>query len=110
MGDFVIDSNNRVYCDYFNASLDNMIGILGDSIEDMTSEHERVIKKNMPVLNDEKCLSCPVIGACWGWCCNLTGIIRPSEHCDQVGLLSKINEKAGKGMLANYLMTPNCRN
>lgn len=111
-GDFVVDSSNNIYCDYFDTTENNLVGRLGDPINVINELHKKVIKKNMPVLNDEKCMSCPVIGACWGWCCNLTGLIRPSEHCDQKGLIEKINQKSKNEDLISYLRipTPECRN
>jgi len=103
MADFVICSDNNIYCDYFDASEGNRIGSLADPIEDIANNHRSSILENMPVLNDPKCQSCPVIGLCWGNCCNLNGLVRPSEICDREGLYEDAKKAAAEGVLEDFM-------
>jgi len=102
MSNFVVDTSNRVFCDYFDVNSDNLLGDLSDPIESIAAAHERVIRSTMPVLNDPKCAKCPVIGLCWGWCAN-TKCLKPSDHCDPDTLLKRVRQNAEKGNLRNFL-------
>lgn len=102
MKNFVIDSSNRVFCDLFDANKHTFLGNLTDSINDIANSHERVIRASMPVLNDDKCKKCPVIGLCWGWCAN-TKALKPSDYCTPELLLEKVKKNSSKGNLVNFL-------
>lgn len=102
MSNFVVDTSNRVFCDYFDANNENLLGALSDPIESIAAAHERVIRATMPVLNDPKCAECPVVGLCWGWCAN-TKCLRPSDHCDPELLMKRARQNAEKGNLRNFL-------
>lgn len=102
MHDFVVDSTNKIYCDYFDAEQKNYLGELSDSIEKIEEMHVKKIREQMEVLHDEKCKQCPVIGICWGWCCNTNKTMKPSEHCDQAGLYSRALANAEKGNLVGF--------
>lgn len=106
MHDFVVDSTNRIYCDYFDAAQKNYLGELSDPIEQIEAAHIKQINDQMEVLNDEKCKACPVVGICWGWCCNINKTMRPSEHCDQEGLHARAIENARSGNLINFYRDP----
>jgi radical SAM protein with 4Fe4S-binding SPASM domain len=97
MRDFVVDSTNNIYCDYFYKK-ENLLGSLTDPIEKIAENHKRIIKEKMPALSDKKCMECPVIGACWGFCCNLV-TINPSDYCNQSGLIEKVRDHVAKGKL-----------
>lgn len=97
MRDFVIDSSNNIYCDYFYKK-DNILGKITDPLEKIAENHKNLIKEKMPALNDPKCKECPVIGACWGFCCNLV-TINPSDFCNQKGLIEKIQKHSSEGNL-----------
>lgn len=103
MADFVVCSDNKIYCDYFDVSKGNEIGSLGDPIDDISARHREAILANMPVLHDPKCQSCPVIGLCWGNCCNLNGLTKPSELCDQEGLHKDAKAAAEAGELVEFM-------
>jgi len=102
MSNFVIDNSNRIFSDYFDADKDNFIGFLSDSIDEVAKNFEENVRRTMPVLNDSKCMSCPVIGACWGWCANTKTLV-PSDHCDPHGISKRVQESAKKGNLKEYL-------
>lgn len=102
MVNFVVDSSNNVYCDYFDADGKNLLGRLDDPISRMASNHERIIRESFSVLNDPKCKKCPVIGMCWGWCANTKGL-NPSDHCDQQLLLDKVGKNAKQNNLVNFM-------
>lgn len=102
MVNFVVDTSNNVYCDYFDATGRNLLGKLSDPISQMAKNHERIIRESFPVLNDPKCKQCPVIGMCWGWCANTKGI-NPSDHCDQAILIEKVKKNAEQNNLANFM-------
>jgi radical SAM protein with 4Fe4S-binding SPASM domain len=106
MGDFTICNDNKVYCDYFDISEKNMLGDLSDDMDIIAERHGRIIK-TMPALNDPKCQSCPVIGLCWGNCCNLNGLCRPSELCDAEGLYNDAKAAASKGDLQDFMRRKN---
>jgi radical SAM protein with 4Fe4S-binding SPASM domain len=103
MADFVVCSDNNIYCDYFDVSEVNKIGSLTDSAEHVAANHKRSILANMPVLNDPKCQVCPVIGLCWGNCCNMNGLVRPSEMCDREGLYNDAKKAAEEGQLIGFM-------
>jgi len=102
MANFVVDTSNNVYCDYFDATGKNLLGKLSDPISQMAKNHERIIRESFSVLNDPKCKSCPVIGMCWGWCANTKGL-NPSDHCDQALLMEKVKKNAEQDNLVNFM-------
>lgn len=104
MSDFTVCTDNNVYCDYFDTTEKNKIGSLSDSIEDLSRNHRLLIEGNMPVLQDPKCQSCPVIGICWGNCCNTYHIHKPSEICDADGLHERVKKAAAAGRLKDFTM------
>ena len=103
MHDFVVDSSNNIFCDYFDADQGNCLGKLSDDIEKLAKEHKKIITAEMSVLNDDKCKKCPVIGICWGWCCNTKHMI-PSEHCSPDNLQRRVEENGKVGNLKNFLV------
>jgi sulfatase maturation enzyme AslB (radical SAM superfamily) len=57
----------------------------------------------MPVLNDPTCLSCPVIGYCWGGCAHSEALKRlPSQSCNRELLEVKVRRAADSGTLATF--------
>lgn len=99
---FQIDCSNKVYADYFEDYGESYLGELTDSIDDIIGKHRTVIQEQMPVLNDEKCMTCPVIGVCWGRCCNFKQK-KPSEVCDQEFLIKKIHTFNSEGALIDRI-------
>lgn len=102
MVNFVVDTSNKVYCDYFDATGRNLLGLLSDPIKEMARNHEKIIRDSFSVLNDPKCKTCPVIGLCWGWCANTKGL-NPSDYCDQELLIEKAKKNAEHNNLANFM-------
>lgn len=102
MNNFVVDTSNNVFCDFFDPDKDNFLGKLSDSIEQMSENHKNIIKKSFSVLNDPKCKKCPVIGMCWGWCAN-TKSLNPSDYCDQNSLIEKVKKNSEQNNLTNFI-------
>ena len=109
MSEFVLDSSNNLYSDYFDIK-NTYIGKTTDSLEFIKEKYVETIKKHMPVLQDENCMKCPVIGACWGGCSNAKNI-KPSSVCNQKLLYEKVKEKEKDGtLLASIFMKAECKN
>jgi len=104
MTDFTVCTDNNIYCDYFDTTEKNKIGSLLDPIENLATKHRQLIETNMPVLHDPKCKSCPVIGICWGNCCNTYNLYKPSEICDAEGLHERAKKAASAGKLFDFAM------
>lgn len=103
---FQIDCNNKVYADYFEDYRESYLGELTSDISTILEKHRLVIKQQMPVLNDEKCKTCPVIGVCWGRCCNFKQD-KPSQLCDQQFLIDKVKRYAQDGIMMERLLLTN---
>lgn len=100
--EFVTDVKGDVYCDYFLDSETSAIGKLETPFPEILEKHKQLILDTMPVLNDKKCLSCPVIGACWGRCCN-TEFLKPSSLCNQEELQNLCEKQASdKKLMHKY--------
>jgi radical SAM protein with 4Fe4S-binding SPASM domain len=97
----IIDSSNRIFSEFFAANPDNQLGTLDDDFEAIQRRHREIISDTMPALKDPKCMTCPVIGYCWGGCVNGAVLIgnRPSYFCNQKGLIDKIDGLAKSGRL-----------
>lgn len=102
MGDFTVCNDDNVYCDYFDISEKNRLGSLDDSMESLAERHKSIVM-SMPAMNDPKCQMCPVIGLCWGNCCNLNGLYKPSELCDAEGLFNDTKKAASSGRLRDFM-------
>lgn len=97
--ELVIDASHQVYADYFEAAENSLLGTLEDDFDHIKANHEELVRKTLPVLNDAKCLKCPVVGACWGRCS--TDFLNPSSICDQQGLHQTVLGHAEKDTLVN---------
>lgn len=98
--EFVVDATGAVYCDYFIDAKSSVVGTLETPFTQILEKHKEIILNSMPVLNDDKCLSCPVIGACWGRCCN-TEFLKPSSLCNQKELHNLCLQEASKENLTD---------
>ncbi len=96
--EIVVDSNGKVYCDYFMDNSESPLGDIASSFGEIRAKHKQLILDTMPVLNDPKCQSCPVLGACWGRCCNIEHL-RPSDHCNPTALKNEVERQAREGTL-----------
>ena len=104
MSNMYIDGSNKVYSSYHDDADYSYLGKLTDSIEVIEKNYKTFIKNNMPVLNDPNCLSCPVIGACWGFCTS-EKTNTPSKFCGQQKLIDKVTKIAEDGTLSDYLQS-----
>lgn len=96
--EFVVDNTGNVYADYFKDSTESILGTVNTPFHEIIEKHKQLVLNIMPVLNDDKCKECPVLGACWGRCSN-TEFLKPSEMCDQESLLNICQEFAKKDQL-----------
>jgi radical SAM protein with 4Fe4S-binding SPASM domain len=94
MRNFVIDSSNSVFGEFFNASQENRLGSLDDDLETIQQRYKELILNTMPALKDEKCMSCPVLGFCWGGCISGNSFVhdQPSKYCNQEGLIAEVKK------------------
>lgn len=100
--EYVVDNTGHVYCDYFAYDEESSLGKLREhGFDHILSTHRQLIEQHMPVLNDEKCKKCPVLGVCWGRCCN-TDFLVPSSVCDQESLHRIVNNYASEGKLIEF--------
>lgn len=101
---YIVDDGGTVYADYFEDHSETYLGKLTDDIETINKNHAKVIMDKIPVLNDEKCTKCPVVGMCWGWCANTHNhFIKPSEYCSQQLLQESVLESSRNGALESRL-------
>lgn len=98
--ELVVDNTNKVYSDYFQDSNESVLGNFDSPVEEILKNHELFVRQKMPVLNDEKCQSCPVLGACWGRCSN-TDFLKPSTICNPEALLQLCQEFAKSDKLVS---------
>jgi len=97
MGSFCIDTKENVYSNYYTKNQNSLLGKLTTNIEEIKEEYSKSINQ-MPSLHDDKCKKCPVIGYCWGGCVN--GMIeKPSDYCNQKGLIESVELSAKAGNL-----------
>ena len=96
---YVIDDQDTVYTDYFQNSDYSYLGTLDDDINTIHENHFKNILSDIPVLNDDKCKVCPVVGVCWGWCANTHKHLKPSDYCSQEAIHTLVKNAAAKGLL-----------
>jgi radical SAM protein with 4Fe4S-binding SPASM domain len=79
------------------------LGTLDDPLDVVEGRYREYIRREMPVLNDPTCLSCPVIGYCWGGCAHSEALKRlPSQSCNRELLEVKVRRAADSGTLATF--------
>lgn len=100
--DFTIDDNNYVYCDYFEDAEKSKVGTLYDDVSVIEQNMRWLIENSIPALKDPVCTTCPVVGVCWGWCCNIHNRLKPSELCDKKGIEKIVQTAAKEGNLEHY--------
>lgn len=105
--DFVVDDNNAIYCDYFEDSDKSKVGTLYDNVDTIESNMQSLIENSIPALKDPVCTKCPVVGVCWGWCCNIHNRFKPSEICDKEGLQQIVEAATKEGNLEHYFFKEN---
>ncbi len=102
---YIVDDNNTIYADYFEDQASTYLGTLDDSIDDINRRHSDMISQKIPVLNDPKCMACPVVGVCWGWCANTHNFaIKPSEYCAQESIYHKFKTASDNNEIETLLL------
>lgn len=98
-----INPDNTLYDNVYIREF-SKLGTLYDSIETLEENHKGIIKNYMPILKDENCMKCPVVGHCWGHCINSYPALKesPSSMCNQAALIKNIDEMAEKGTLLRH--------
>lgn len=97
MSYFLVDGRNELHTNYFNdaeplGSYDTDFGII-------EGKYKQRILETMPLLQDPQCLSCPVIGFCWGGCINKQVMGKPSLCCGKKNIQITVNNMALHGTL-----------
>lgn len=95
----VIDKD-KIFSDFYDYV---EIGSIEDSPENIIKKRMEKCFIQMPVLKDENCKKCPVLGYCWGGCSSGSILTKeqPSKYCGQNALIEKIRMKALDGTLVN---------
>lgn len=83
--ELVADCSGNIYADYFKESEWTHLGTFQTPFPEIIEKHKQMVLNTMPVLNDDKCKVCPVLGACWGRCSN-SEFLKPSDICDPQAL------------------------
>jgi radical SAM protein with 4Fe4S-binding SPASM domain len=77
----------------------NLLGNLDQTFDEIVTNRIKIIEDEFVCFKDEKCMSCPVLGYCWGGC--VTGIPlhknKPSDYCDQERLIKQVDLLAKSG-------------
>ncbi len=96
---FVVDPTNKLYSDYYSFI---ELGPLELSFDQLEARAAAVID-DMPILNDDKCRNCSVVGYCWGGCSNCEKFCEGhfSNYCGQEQLIKTIQARAAQGTLVN---------
>jgi radical SAM protein with 4Fe4S-binding SPASM domain len=94
----VVDSDGTLYSDFYTWE---PLGSLDEAPEQLIEAQRRSTRRSMPALKDQNCLSCPVIGLCWGGCVNGHLVVgdRPSAFCGQQALIDRVRQLAERGEL-----------
>lgn len=97
---FHVDPNGDLYDAYFRYARER-IGHITEGLDSILERRKEVIRKTFPVFNDPGCFDCPVVGYCWGGCINSRTLVkdRPSQFCNQKGLIEHVNRLAVNGTL-----------
>jgi radical SAM protein with 4Fe4S-binding SPASM domain len=102
----VVLNKEKICTDYYTFE---EIGTIYDDIVDVHEKRKKLIKNNMPVLNDSKCKECPVLGACWGGCSNgLQFFKNPSEYCDQEKLIQEVQKRSEENKIIEIMKGEPC--
>lgn len=93
---------NSLHGNYY-AMKDSSLGSLTSTIAEIDSNYKDYIHRVMPVLHDETCMKCPVIGFCWGGCNHSSSLQKnPSKHCNQELLELNVRKSAQEGTIAEF--------
>lgn len=92
MSYFVVDESG-VYTNYFKKE-GSRLGDITDDLIDIESQYRLNIIDSMPIFRDDNCMSCSVVGLCWGNCIGhiQSGKISPSSVCSQRELIEMKDE------------------
>jgi radical SAM protein with 4Fe4S-binding SPASM domain len=94
--------DNKLYGNYYELE-QSLLGTLIDPIEDVAKSYRQYVKDRMPILKDETCMKCPVVGYCWGGC-NHSLLLKdsPSKCCNQPALIDKVKKSAEDGTITTF--------
>lgn len=78
----------KLYSDYYSWQL---LGTI-DECDSIFENRINSVKTTLSVLKDNTCMSCPVLGCCWGGCVNAKeAFIKPSNYCNQQKLIDMVD-------------------
>ena len=102
----IVNDDGTLYSDYYDWV---PLGRLDDDVQATLARHRKMVIDTMPLLHDEGCRHCPVVGYCWGGCTNAHELSRePSRHCDQQRLIERIRELAAEDRLPALPTSDSC--
>lgn len=106
MSFFTIDSEG-LFGNFFDKKK-SFLGNFDTHIETIKEKYQQYILDTMPVLKDEKCLSCPALGHCWGSCYGeFENKNKPSQHCNQEEIVNKMIKKINSEKFNNQIKLNN---
>lgn len=81
----------------------NELGTIYDDPDTIYKNQVMHIRNQFPCFKDQTCMSCPVIGVCWGGCVNGTTVIKdnPSAYCDQKKTLKMVTDYANDNTITS---------
>lgn len=93
---------NALHGNYYEMKK-SQFGTLASTLEEIEDRYKQYIANTMPVLSDETCMSCPVIGFCWGGC-NHSKVLKeqPSKSCNQKLLELNVRKSAEAGTIKEF--------
>ena len=82
---FIINPNGDIYTNYYDIVENSKIGNIKSNIKEILYNYKQYIIKNMPILQDNKCIKCKYLAICWGGCSreNIIHKNEPSKYCDK---------------------------
>ena len=102
----IVIDKTKICTDYYSFE---EIGTIYDDIKKIDDNRTTLIKNRMPVLQDDKCNKCSVIGACWGGCTNgLEYFENPSKYCNQKTLIEEIKFKSRQNEIVHQMKGTPC--
>lgn len=94
--------NDKLYGNYYETE-ESCLGGLDVSLSELEENYRKYLFSKMPSLHDETCMSCPVVGYCWGGC-NHSEVLKdkPSLSCNQKALIEKVTHSAETGEIFEF--------
>jgi radical SAM protein with 4Fe4S-binding SPASM domain len=109
-----LDPDGKLYSDYFQNDFTKelcFLGTLTSGMQEVEDQYKNMILQEMPIFKDKNCMTCPVLGYCWGKCINANVVagFMPSEVCNQKELTKDVFDRLARGELSDYGLDDYCK-